>query len=247
MERYSYGELKRAQTECAAKAVDAALAACGQTSTAQKEVFRAHVNDLCASVFAAALRQYNPTKKEHLAPVDDALTTRVTALEKELREKESAVQALRESVPRLAAAKTKEQLERARKRSSDVLVVVYVYDEASAKSAEGTDIAEENVTALKESYEQTTKVIAATAARLDEAVNQTAETITVVQRAMKRPKTAVDLAMEKSPAKLNMASKNSAMYVAPSVDDNTDSASAGASGQSLRSRLAIQLCTAKNV
>ncbi|KAJ0406578.1 hypothetical protein P43SY_004467 [Pythium insidiosum] len=190
------------------------------------------------------------TEREHLAPVDDALTTRVTALEKELREKESAVQTLRESVPRLAAAKTKEQLERARKRSSDVLVVMYVYfstDEASAKSAEGTDIAEENVTALKESYEQTTKVIAATAARLDEAVNQTAETITVVQRAMKRPKTAVDLAMEKSPAKLNMASKNSAMYVAPSVDDNTDSAAAGASGQSLRSRLAIQLCTAKNI
>ncbi|GLD97729.1 hypothetical protein PINS_up006419 [Pythium insidiosum] len=241
MERYSYGELKRAQTECAAKAVDAALEACGQTSTAQKEVFRAHVNDLCASVFAAALRQYNPTKKEHLAPIDDELSERVAALEKELRDKEAAVQALRESVPRLAATKTKEQLESARKRSSDVLVVV---DEASTNSPEGVDIPDGNVTALKESYEQTTKIIAATATRLDEAVNQTAETITVVQRAMKRPKTAVDLAMEKSPAKLNVGSKGGAPVMLLSPSGDSDKA---ASGQSLRSRLALQLCTAKSV
>jgi hypothetical protein len=63
MDRYSYAELKRAQTQCAEKAVGAALEACGATSDAQKEVFKAHVNDLCASVFTAVLRQYDPVSK----------------------------------------------------------------------------------------------------------------------------------------------------------------------------------------
>lgn len=152
VERYSYDELKKAQAYCAENAVLAALRACGQTSDAQKEVFRAHVNDLCASVFAGALRQYNPTTKgmpcnirslsvvtthgvmilyamtnnsylcvEVVEPVDHSMVARVAELEKQLKEKEATVNALRASVPQRAAQITQQKIEVERKRTAQVL------------------------------------------------------------------------------------------------------------------------------
>lgn len=61
--RYTYAELKEAQRRCEAKMVETALLECSEASKPQKEIFRAHVTDLCANVFAAALRKYNPESK----------------------------------------------------------------------------------------------------------------------------------------------------------------------------------------
>jgi hypothetical protein len=58
-----------------------------------------------------------------MEPVDEALVARVHAMEEALKEKERAVQELREKVPRLAADKTREQLYHTLKRSSDVMLV----------------------------------------------------------------------------------------------------------------------------
>lgn len=153
-ERYAYAELKEAQRRCGEKAVAAALRACGSASTAQRkvrsvrwkrerertatnlelaglQVFQAHVNDLCASVFIAMVRQYNPDTKgaavtvvvkvvvrtsmvlmlvrmraEDVEPVDQETVAKVEALEKRLREKEAAVKQLREKVDRVPACRS---------------------------------------------------------------------------------------------------------------------------------------------
>ncbi|DBA00453.1 TPA: hypothetical protein N0F65_002696 [Lagenidium giganteum] len=69
--------------------------------------------------------------------------------------------------------------------------------------------------------------ISEAASKLSQAVDQTTETINVVERAMKRPKTAIDLAMEKSPAKMSIAGDASQATIAPT--------------SLLRSRLALHL------
>lgn len=61
--RYSYAELKEAQRRCESKMVETALLECRDASRAQREIFRAHVTDLCANIFAAALRKYNPENR----------------------------------------------------------------------------------------------------------------------------------------------------------------------------------------
>ncbi|TMW63735.1 hypothetical protein Poli38472_002676 [Pythium oligandrum] len=223
-ERYSYAELKRAQAQCAEKAADAAVATCGTTSEAQKAVFRAHVNDLCASVFTAALRQYNPVSKENLEPVDEELLKRVKELEKALKKKENGLQALREKVPRLAALQTRVKLEKERKRNAEVLFV------ASESNEEPLELEESNVEALKETFAKTSRSITEASSKLDRMMSQTNETIDVVERAMKRPKTEIDEAMEKSPTKLSL------------IQTVTTPEDAG----SLRSRLALHGCPAKN-
>ena len=61
LQRYSFVEIKEAQRVCSDKMMAAALEEVrGSASAAQQQIFRAHVNDLCATVFAAALRKYNP-------------------------------------------------------------------------------------------------------------------------------------------------------------------------------------------
>lgn len=63
--RYSFLEIKEAQRVCGEKMAQAALEECGSASKAQQQIFRAHVSDLCATVFAAALRKYNPEDKRN--------------------------------------------------------------------------------------------------------------------------------------------------------------------------------------
>ncbi|GAB9475739.1 hypothetical protein Gpo141_00012821, partial [Globisporangium polare] len=193
-ERYAYAELKEAQRRCGEKAVTAALKECGSSSTAQQKVFQAHVNDLCASIFIAVVRQYDPDTKEDVEPVDKDTVAKVAALEKKLKEKEAAVKALREQVPKLAAEKTRSQLEKSRKRSADVeLTVPELISDLSLSLSE--------LEHLKETCEKTSSSIFNANIKLSEVINQTTETVKVVERAMKRPKTAIDIAMEQSPVK----------------------------------------------
>ncbi|RLN79580.1 hypothetical protein BBJ28_00004323 [Nothophytophthora sp. Chile5] len=99
--RYTFLELKEAQRICGLKMTAAALRECGTASAAQKEIFRAHVSDLCATIFSAALRKYNPEDKEDVAPVDEETAAQLAALETKLKEKEAAVKKLRERVRNL--------------------------------------------------------------------------------------------------------------------------------------------------
>ncbi|KAG7398998.1 hypothetical protein PHYBOEH_009991 [Phytophthora boehmeriae] len=207
----------------------AALRECGSASVAQQQIFRAHVNDLCATVFAAALRKYNPEDKEDVAPLDGETVAKLNALEKKLQEKEVAVKKLRERVPRLAAANARRELAKARKRHADVLV-----EEPESTGNLGTELTEEKLEALKAAYVKTTSSIETTSAKLFQVVSQTTETINIVGHAMKRPKTTIDVAMESSPLKakalLNGQEKSTLRQPSP-----------------LRSRLAVQLSASKNV
>ncbi|EEY57380.1 uncharacterized protein PITG_11231 [Phytophthora infestans T30-4] len=207
----------------------AALKECGSASAAQQQIFKAHVNDLCATVFAAALRKYNPEDKQEVAPVDEETVAKLKELETKLKEKEAAVKKLRERVPRMAAADARRELEKARKRHADVLVA-----EPELTGDLGSELTEEQVEALKAAYVKTTSSIAITSAKLSQVMDQTTETINIVEKAMKRPKTEIDIAMENSPIKakalLNEEEKNSLQQPSP-----------------LRTRLALQLSASKNV
>ncbi|DBA00452.1 TPA: hypothetical protein N0F65_002695 [Lagenidium giganteum] len=118
-ERYSYAELKHAQRRCAEKAVEKMMEDCGGISTAQTEVLQAHANDLCASIFTAVIRQYNPHTTEDMEPVDEELRKQVEELEQQVKQREAKVKELRDRVPKLVAAKTRAQMENARKRSAE--------------------------------------------------------------------------------------------------------------------------------
>ncbi|KAF4317565.1 hypothetical protein BBO99_00003288 [Phytophthora kernoviae] len=194
--RYSFLEIKEAQRVCGEKMTAAALRECGSASVAQQQIFRAHVNDLCATVFAAALRKYNPEDKEDMAPLDGETVAKLNALEKQLKEKEAEVKKLRERVPRLAAANARRELAKARKRHADVLV-----EEPETTGNLGAELTEEQLEALKAAYVKTTASIETTSAKLSQVMSQTTETINIVEQAMKRPKTMVDVAMENSPLK----------------------------------------------
>ncbi|RLN60574.1 hypothetical protein BBJ29_002836 [Phytophthora kernoviae] len=227
--RYSFLEIKEAQRVCGEKMTAAALRECGSASVAQQQIFRAHVNDLCATVFAAALRKYNPEDKEDMAPLDGETVAKLNALEKQLKEKEAEVKKLRERVPRLAAANARRELAKARKRHADVLV-----EEPETTGNLGAELTEEQLEALKAAYVKTTASIETTSAKLSQVMSQTTETINIVEQAMKRPKTMIDVAMENSPLKakalLNDQEKNNLQQPSP-----------------LRSRLALQLSASKNV
>ncbi|KAF1772708.1 hypothetical protein GQ600_8298 [Phytophthora cactorum] len=237
--RYSFLEIKEAQRVCGEKMNAAALKECGSASSAQQQIFRAHVNDLCATVFAAALRKYNPVDKEEVAPVDEETAAKLKELETKLKEKEAAVKKLRERVPRMAAANARRELAKARKRHADVLV-----SEPELTGDLGAELTEEQLEALKAAYVKTASSIAITSAKLSQVMSQTTETINIlycigfgiskVEKAMKRPKTEVDIAMENSPIKakslLNEQEKNSLQQPSP-----------------LRTRLALQSSASKNV
>ncbi|KAG3110443.1 hypothetical protein PI124_g7828 [Phytophthora idaei] len=227
--RYSFLEIKEAQRVCGEKMNAAALKECGSASSAQQQIFRAHVNDLCATVFAAALRKYNPVDKEEVAPVDEETAAKLKELETKLKEKEAAVKKLRERVPRMAAANARRELAKARKRHADVLV-----SEPELTGDLGAELTEEQLEALKAAYVKTASSIAITSAKLSQVMSQTTETINIVEKAMKRPKTEVDIAMENSPIKakslLNEQEKNSLQQPSP-----------------LRTSLALQLSASKNV
>uniref|UniRef100_M4B5J5 Uncharacterized protein n=1 Tax=Hyaloperonospora arabidopsidis (strain Emoy2) TaxID=559515 RepID=M4B5J5_HYAAE len=121
--RYSFVEIKEAQRVCSDKMMAASLQEVGgSASAAQQQIFRAHVNDLCATVFAAALRKYNPENKEEMAPLDTELATKLKELEAKVTEKEADVKKLREEVPVMAAENARRELAKARKRYADVLV-----------------------------------------------------------------------------------------------------------------------------
>ncbi|KAG6620011.1 Myb protein J [Phytophthora cinnamomi] len=223
--RYSFLEIKEAQRACGDKMAAAALRECGSASAAQQQIFRAHVSDLCATVFAAALRKYNPEDKRMLLQSHILLKQ----LETKLKDKEAAVKKLRERVPRMAAANARRELAKARKRHADVLV-------AEPESTEdlGAELTGEQLEALKAAYVKTASSIAITSAKLSQVMSQTTETISIVEQAMKRPKTEVDIAMENSPVKartlLNEQEMNSLQQTPP-----------------LRTRLALQLSASKNV
>jgi flagellar motility protein MotE (MotC chaperone) len=120
--RYSFLEIKEAQRICGEKMAAAALREIGSASSAQQQIFRAHVSDLCATVFASALRKYDPEDKQEVVAVDEETANRMKQLEEKLQEKQTAVLKLRERVPRMAAANARRELARARKRHADVLV-----------------------------------------------------------------------------------------------------------------------------
>ncbi|KAI9922028.1 hypothetical protein PsorP6_001900 [Peronosclerospora sorghi] len=127
--RYSFLEIKEAQRVCGETMTAAALRECGAASFAQQQIFRAHVNDLCATVFAAALRKYNPENKgwgmhamEEMAPVDEAMATTLKQLEMKVKEEEATVKKLQKHVSRMAVSNTRRELAKARKRHADVLV-----------------------------------------------------------------------------------------------------------------------------
>ncbi|TDH65905.1 hypothetical protein CCR75_005363 [Bremia lactucae] len=228
MPRYSYLEIKEAQRVCGEKMNAAALKECGSVSVAQQQIFRAHVNDLCATVFAAALRKYNPKDKEEVAPVDAEKAAKLKELETKLKEKEAAINKLRKEVPRIAADNARRELAKARKRYADVLVA-----EPELTRDFGAELTGEHVEALKTAYVKTASSIAVTSAKLTQAMNQTTDTINIVELAIKRPKTEVDIAMENSPVKakalLDEQEKNSLQKYSP-----------------LRSRLAWQSSATKN-
>ncbi|KAE9046366.1 hypothetical protein PR002_g1691 [Phytophthora rubi] len=227
--RYSFPEIKEAQRVCGEKMAAAALRECGSASAAQQQIFRAHVSDLCATVFAAALRKYNPEDKEEVAPVDEKTATRRRELEAKLKEKEAAVKKLRERVPRMAAANARRELAKARKRHADVLVA-----EPEPTEDPGIELTGEQLEALKAAYVKTASSLAISSAKLGQVLSQTTETISIVEQAMKRPKTEVDIAMENSPVKaralLNEQEMNSLQQTPP-----------------LRTRLALELSASKNV
>ncbi|KAH7477251.1 hypothetical protein PRIC1_001268 [Phytophthora ramorum] len=226
--RYSFLEIKEAQGVCGEKMAAAALKECGSASAAQQQIFRAHVNDLCATVFAAALRKYNPEEKEEVAPVDEATAKKLRELETTLQEKEAAVKKLRERVPRMAAANVRRELAKARKRHSQVLL------EEPETTEVGLELTDDQTEALKAVYVKTASSIAITSAKLSHVMSQTTETMNIIEQAMKRPKTEVDIAMEHSPTKaqalLNEQERSSLQQSSP-----------------LRTRLALQLSASKNV
>ncbi|KAL3672195.1 hypothetical protein V7S43_002857 [Phytophthora oleae] len=227
--RYTFLEIKEAQRVCGEKMIAAALKECGSVSAAQQQIFRAHVNDLCATVFAAALRKYNPEDRQEVTPVDEEMAKKLKELETKLKEKEAAVKKLRERVPRIAAANARRELAKARKRHADVLVA-----EPETTEDLGAELTEGQLDALRAAYVKTSSSIAITSAKLSQVVSQTTETINIVEKAMKRPKTEVDAAMENSPMKakalLNEEEQNSLQQPSP-----------------LRTRLALQLSASKNV
>ncbi|CAI5746455.1 unnamed protein product [Peronospora destructor] len=227
--RYSFLEIKEAQRVCGEKMTAMALRECGSASAAQQQIFRAHVNDLCATVFAAALRKYNPENQEEMVPVDEETAMKLKQLETKLKEKERAVKELQEQVPRMAAAKARRELATARKRHADVLVI-----ESESMKSVGAELTEEEIEALKAAYVKTTSSIAIASAKMSQVMSQTTETISIVEQALKRPKTEVDVAMENSPVKpralLNEQEKSSLQQPSP-----------------LRTRLALQFSASKNV
>ncbi|CEG50494.1 uncharacterized protein PHALS_00636 [Plasmopara halstedii] len=227
--RYSYLEIKEAQRVCGEKMNAAALKECGSVSAAQQQIFRAHVNDLCATVFAAALRKYNPEDKEEMAPLDKKMAAKLQELETKLKEKEAAVKKLRERVPKMAAANARRELAKARKRHVNVLVA-----EPELTADINAELTEEEVESLKAAYVKTASSIAVTNAKLSQAMSQTTETIAIVEQAIKRPKTEVDIAMENSPHKakvlLDEQETSSLQKISP-----------------LRTRLALQISASKDV
>lgn len=150
-------------------------------------------------------------------------------LEARLKEKEAAVKKLRERVPRMAAANARRELAKARKRHVDVLVV-----EPKLTSDIRAELTEEQVEVLKAAYVKTASSIAVTSAKLSQAMSQTTETINIVEQAMKRPKTTVDVAMENSPLKAKAL-----------LDEKERSNSQKPSP--LRTRLALRFSASKNV
>lgn len=227
--RYSFVEIKEAQRVCGEKMAEAALAECKDASVAQQQIFRAHVSDLCATVFAAALRKYNPEDKQDVAPVDDETAAKLKELATKLEEKEASVKKLRERVPRMAAANARRELAKARKRHASVLL-----EAPDAGEGLDVDLTEGQLQEMKAAYDKAAASIADASEKLSQVMSHTTETIHIVERAMKRPKTMIDEAMESSPVKskalLNDQEKSSMKQPSP-----------------LRTRLALQLSAAKSV
>ncbi|CAI5733876.1 unnamed protein product [Hyaloperonospora brassicae] len=228
--RYSFVEIKEAQRVCSDTMMAAALEEVrGSASAAQQQIFRAHVNDLCATVFAAALRKYNPEHREEMAPVDAQLVATLEELKAKVKAKEAAVKKLQEQVPMMAAASARRELANARKRCANVLVT----QEESTASAD-VELTQEQTKTLETVYAKAASSIAVTSAKLSQTTSQTTETIDIVEQAMKRPKTQVDLAMENSPIKpkvlLTQQGKNKVQNPC-----------------SLRTRLTLQLSASGNV
>uniref|UniRef100_A0AAV1U0V3 Uncharacterized protein n=1 Tax=Peronospora matthiolae TaxID=2874970 RepID=A0AAV1U0V3_9STRA len=229
-QRYSFVEIKEAQRVCSEKMMAASLQeVCGSASAAQQQIFRAHVNDLCATVFAAALRKYNPENKEEMVPLDTELATKLKELEAKVAEKEADVKKLREEVPVMAAENARRELAKARKRYADVLVT-----EPETTTIACAELTNEQTEALEAVYVKTASSIAITSAKLSQTTSQTSDTINIVEQAMKRPKTQVDIAMENSPVK-------------PKVFLNEQKKNSLQNPNSLRTRLTLQLSAPGNV
>ncbi|RLN37084.1 hypothetical protein BBJ28_00007944 [Nothophytophthora sp. Chile5] len=210
--RYAFLELKEAQRICGLKMTAAALRECGTASAAQKEIFRAHVSDLCATIFSAALRKYNPEDK--VANTDLSIVYAVWS-------------SAPESASDIGAELTLEQLE----AMKDTYTKVCAESQPAADRREALELLAADVNGLCYLVLQAASTIASTSVKLSQVMSQTTETIHIVRRrptpfrlfacyqmltllvpsssfpllqveqAMKRPKTAIDIAMEESPLK----------------------------------------------
>ncbi|KAL0583830.1 hypothetical protein ABG067_006274 [Albugo candida] len=188
--RYKYAELKQAQGFCADRAMKAIQSECKDLSEAQNEIFRAHVKDLCASIFCSVIKQYNPIVQEDvIEPADNKAARRVSQLQEEIQLKKENLQTLRKNVLKMIQTRMECALESGRKRTVDNVV------DNNVDSERIPNTCTLDINAIEKSFTHMTQKSQSISTVVDELKAVTE----VVGQAIKRPKTSIDEALATSP------------------------------------------------